>query len=107
MSDDKELLLKVLEKVDKFYVYLAGISGNEILLVTTLSVPNEIEVNGQRFKIVSYLPEDYLNQVVEREEEIFRRYKVYYFVKAYMRKILDTLASAEAERMSINFDNLT
>ncbi|AKA75109.1 hypothetical protein SULI_10640 [Saccharolobus solfataricus] len=108
MLDDKEILLSALDKVDKFYVYLAGINSSEILLVTTLNVPNEIEVEGKKFKVVKYHPEDYLSQVVEKEDEIFRKYKIYYFVKAYMRKILDTLSSAEVERMSLDLkDNLS
>ncbi|GEM_PF-461391 len=108
LLDDKEIVLSALEKVDKFYVYLAGINNNEILLVTTLNVPNEVEIEGKKFKVVTYQPDDYLNQVVEKEYEIFRKYKIYYFVKAYMRKILDTLSSAEVERMSIDIkDNLS
>ncbi|MEM0305287.1 MAG: hypothetical protein QW685_09805 [Saccharolobus sp.] len=41
-----------------------------------------------------------MNQVIEKEEELFRKYKIYYFVKTYIRKILDMLACAEVERMS-------
>ncbi|QGA69291.1 hypothetical protein [Sulfolobus sp. E11-6] len=108
MLDDKEIVLTALEKVDKFHVYLAGIDGSEILLVTTLNVPNELEIEGMKFKIIKYDPEDYLNQVVEKEYEIFRKFKIYYFVKVYMRKILDMLSSAEVERMSVDLkDNLS
>jgi hypothetical protein len=106
LSDDKERLLEVLEKVDKFYVYLAGIRENNILIVSSCEVPNEIEVKGQKYSIIHYTPEEYLSQVVEKEEEIFRNYKIYYFVKSYMRKILDMLACAEVERMSINMNDL-
>lgn len=100
MSDEKELLLEALDKIDKFYVYLAGIRDNTLLIVAKCEVPNEIEIRGKKFTVIHYTPDDYLNQVIEKEEELFRKYKIYYFVKSYMRKILDMLACAEVERMS-------
>ncbi len=104
LPDDKDTLLKALDKFDRFHIYLAGIRENCLLLVSDVELPKEIEVDGQIFTILHYKPEDYLQEVIKKEEELFRQYKVYYFVKSYMRRILDTLAYAEVERMSLDND---
>lgn len=102
--DEKELVLRALDKVDKWYVMLAGIKNNTLLLVSKRGVPNTIEVDGINLIVKHYDPEDYLKVIMHNEEE-FRSYRIYYFVKVYMRKVLDILSSLEVQKMSEDFEN--
>ena len=101
MMEEKEVVLKALEKVDKWYVQLAGIKGDELLIVSQKEVPKEIEVEGRKLTIKHYFPEEYLT-VITKDENEFRSYHVYYFVKMYMRKVLDLLAYLEVNRIRID-----
>ncbi len=102
---EKEIVLKALEKVDKWYVQLAGIKGKELLIVSQREVPREIEVDGIKLSVKYYSPEEYLNVISNNEEE-FRSYHVYYFVKMYMRKVLDLLAYLEVNKFRIDEKDL-
>ncbi|MGC9105995.1 MAG: hypothetical protein ACP5HQ_06200 [Thermoprotei archaeon] len=102
---EKEIVLKALEKVEKWYVHLAGISGDMLLIVSKREVPQEIEVDGKVYKVKHYDPEAYL-EAIRRDENEFRSFRVYYFLKVYMRKVLDLLAQMEVERMSLDLKNL-
>ncbi|MQL56139.1 hypothetical protein [Acidianus ambivalens] len=105
MMEEKEVVLKALEKVDKWYVQLAGIKGDELLIVSQKEVPKEIEVEGRKLTVKHYSPEEYLN-VITKDENEFRSYHVYYFVKMYMRKVLDLLAYLEVNRIRIDEKDL-
>ena len=100
--EEKEIVLKALDKVEKWYVMLAGIKGNTLLLVSKKEVPRTIEVDGINLEVRYFEPEEYLN-VISQDDEEFRSYHVYYFVKVYMRKVLDILSSLEVQRMSEEF----
>ncbi|NON62816.1 hypothetical protein [Acidianus sp. RZ1] len=102
--DEKELVLKSLDKVDRWYIMLAGIKENNLLLVTKREVPSTVEVDGIFLNVIHYDPDQYLEEV-SRNEELFRSYKVYYFVKTYMRKLLDLLSSLEVQRMSLTLED--
>ncbi|MFP3065536.1 MAG: hypothetical protein RXR59_08420 [Sulfolobus sp.] len=99
---EKDVVLKALEQVDKWYVQLAGIKGDTLLIISPKEVPRTLIVEGKEYKVVHYHPEEYLD-VIRKNEDEFRSYHVYYFVKVYMRKVLDLLASIELERMTNEF----
>ncbi|BDC17785.1 hypothetical protein HS5_06750 [Acidianus sp. HS-5] len=103
--EEKEIVLKALEKVDKWYVQLAGIKGEELLIVSQKEVPREIEVDEIKFSVKHYSPDEYLKAISEDEDE-FRSYHVYYFVKMYMRKVLDLLAYLEVNKFRIDEKDL-
>jgi len=81
---------------------LAGMKGNTLLLVSKKEVPRAIEVDGINLEVKYFEPEEYLRVILQNDEE-FRSYHVYYFVKVYMRKVLDILSSLEVQRMSGEF----
>lgn len=101
--DEKEVVLKALDKIDKWYVMLAGIRENNLLIVSKKVPPNMINVDGVDYTVKYYEPEEYL-KVITQDENEFRSYKVYYFVKVYMRKVLDILSSLEVQKMSEEFE---
>jgi len=101
--DEKEIVLKALDKIDKWYVMLAGIRENTLLIVSKKVPPNSINVDGIEYSVKYYEPEEYLRVITYNEDE-FRSYKIYYFVKVYMRKVLDILSSLEVQRMSEEFE---
>ncbi|BCU69634.1 hypothetical protein [Stygiolobus caldivivus] len=103
--DEKEVVLTALEQVDKWYVHLAGIKGDTILIVSKKPVPEKLTINGKDYTIKYYTPEQYIETIRTNEEE-FRSFRIYYFVKIYMRKVLDILTQLEVERMSINGDDI-
>ncbi|WP_369611599.1 hypothetical protein [Sulfurisphaera javensis] len=103
MMDEKEIVLKALDRIDKWYVMLAGIKDNNLLIVSKKVPPNVINIDGVDYTIKYYDPEDYLRVITQNEEE-FRSYRIYYFVKVYMRKVLDILSSLEVQRMSEEFE---
>ena len=98
--DEKEVVLKALEQVDKWYVQLAGINGETILVVSKKPVPETLVVEGKVYKVKHFDPNQYI-EAIKRDENEFRQYHVYYFVKLYMRKVLEVLAQMELERMSL------
>ncbi|EWG06844.1 MAG: hypothetical protein ASUL_07729 [Candidatus Aramenus sulfurataquae] len=102
---DKEVVMKVVEDVGRWEVMLAGINGDEILMVKKGKCADKACVEGKEYKVKWFDPEDYLKRILE-DEEVFRKYKVVYFVKAYLRKVLDVLASAEVQRMSMDLNKL-
>jgi len=102
IMDEKEIVLKALDKVDKWYVMLAGIKDNTLLLVSKKEVPKTIEVDGINLEVKYYEPEEYL-RVIQQDDKEFWSYRVYYFVKVYMRKVMDILSSLEVQRMSEEF----
>ncbi|BFH72807.1 hypothetical protein SJAV_07510 [Sulfurisphaera javensis] len=103
IMDEKEIVLKALDRIDKWYVMLAGIKDNNLLIVSKKVPPNVINIDGVDYTIKYYDPEDYLRVITQNEEE-FRSYRIYYFVKVYMRKVLDILSSLEVQRMSEEFE---
>ena len=98
--DEKEVVLKALEQVDKWYVHLAGINGETLLIVSKKPVPESLVVEGKEYKVKYYDPDQYI-EAIKRDENEFRGYRVYYFIKLYMRKVLEVLAQMELERMSL------
>ena len=98
--DEKEVVLKALEQVDKWYVQLAGINGETLLIVSKKPVPESLVVEGKEYKVKYYDPDQYI-EAIKRDENEFRGYRVYYFIKLYMRKVLEVLAQMELERMSL------
>ncbi len=98
---DKNIVLEAIEKIGKWDIMLAGIRDNELLIVKNGQCPDKIEINGMSFLIKHYEPEEYIEIAVKNEEE-FRKYKTVYFVKIYMRKLLDRLASEEVNRFSMD-----
>ncbi|QKR00933.1 hypothetical protein GWK48_01450 [Metallosphaera tengchongensis] len=102
MLSDKEIVLQVVDYVGKWDVMLAGIKGNEVLIVSKKECPTEVTIDGNRLMIRRYDPENYVSLLYENDN-VFRDYKIFYFVKVYMRKILDLLASLEAYRLSMDF----
>lgn len=105
MLSDKEVVLQVVDMLGKWDIMLAGIRGDEILMVVkggNKGFPSEINLDNKTFRITYYDSEEYLKLVIN-DENIFRKYRIIYFVKVYMRKILDLLASLEVERLSKEF----
>jgi hypothetical protein len=102
MSDDRETVLQVVDVVGKWDVMLAGIKGEEVIIVSKKECPSEIRLGERKVRIRRFDPEEYLRIVCENES-LFRDYKMVYFVKVYMRKILDLLASLEVYRLSKDF----
>ena len=98
--EEKEVVLKALEQVDKWYVHLAGINGETLLIVSKKPAPESLVVEGKGYKVKYYDPDQYI-EVIKRDENEFRGYRVYYFIKLYMRKVLEVLAQMELERMSL------
>jgi len=96
---DKEIVLRAVEMIGKWDVMIAGIKDKELLIVKRGQCPDEIEIDGKQYSIRHYEPEKYIDIAVNNEEE-FRKYKTIYFVKTYMRKLLDRLASEEVSRIS-------
>lgn len=103
--DEKEIVLTALEQVDKWYVQLAGIKGDTLLIVSKKPVPEKLVVNGKEYNVKYYTPEQYIETIKVNEEE-FRSFHIYYFVKMYLRKVLDLLTQLEVEKMSLNEDQL-
>ena len=98
--EEKEVVLKALEQVDKWYVHLAGINGETLLIVSKKPVPESLVVEGKEYKVKYYDPDQYI-EAIKKDENEFRGYRVYYFIKLYMRKVLEVLAQMELERMSL------
>lgn len=97
---EKQVVLNAIESY-KFDVMLAGILDDSLLIVSKNKVPEFYEENCKRYRIIHYYPDDYINLLLQgKENEIFRPFHVYYFVKVYMRKVLDVLASVEVARMA-------
>ena len=105
MLSDKEVVLQAIEMVGKWDVMLAGTKGNEILIVSKRECPNSLSIDGRNLNVKRYDPDTYIN-ILQEDENVFRNYKVYYFVKVYMRKILDLLAYLEVSRLSMDFKTL-
>ena len=103
--EEKEIVLKALEQIDKWYVHIAGIRGDTLLIVSKKPVPEKLIIDGKEYKVKYYTPEQYIETIRVNEDE-FRSFHIYYFIKVYMRKVLDLLAQLEVERMSINEDEL-
>ena len=103
--DEKEIVLTALEQVDKWYVQLAGIKEDTLLIVSKKPVPEKLVVNGKEYNVKYYTPEQYIETIKVNEEE-FRSFHIFYFVKIYMRKVLDLLTQLEVEKMSLNEDQL-
>ncbi|WP_232049001.1 hypothetical protein [Sulfuracidifex tepidarius] len=97
---EKQVVLNAIEGY-KFDVMLAGIMDDSLLIVSKKETPHFYEENGKKYTIIHYYPDDYINLLLQgKEEEVFRPFHVYYFVKVYMRKVLDVLASVEVARMA-------
>ncbi|AWR98342.1 hypothetical protein DFR86_10805 [Acidianus sulfidivorans JP7] len=109
MLSDKEVVLSAVETLGKWDIMLAGIKDNELLMVikrrdndVSKSYPDTLEVDGRTFNVKYYDSEEYFN-LLRSDETIFRKYNIVYFVKVYMRKVLDTLAYLEVEKLSNEF----
>ena len=51
-------------------------------------------------KVKYYDPDHYI-EAIKRDESEFGGYRVYYFIRLYMRKVLEVLAQMELERTSL------
>ncbi len=97
---EKQVVLNAIEGY-KFHVMLAGILDDKLLIVSRNQPPEFYEENGRKYTVIHFYPEDYVNLLLQgKEQEVFRPFHIYYFVKVYMRKILDVLASVEVARMA-------
>ncbi|ARM76775.1 hypothetical protein [Acidianus manzaensis] len=108
MLSDKDIVLSVVETLGKWDIMLAGIKGNELLMVIKnrekKEYPKDLEIDGKKFNINYYDSEEYFT-LLKDDESIFRSYNIVYFVKVYMRKVLDTLTYLEVERLSNEFQS--
>ena len=57
---EKEVVLKALEQVDKWYVHLAGINGETLLIVSKKPVPESLVVEGKEYKVKYYDLDQYI-----------------------------------------------
>lgn len=102
MLNDKDIVLQAVDAVGKWDVMLAGIKNDEILIVSKRECPSHLTIDGNTLTIRRYDPDNYI-QLLYQDEKVFRDYKIFYFVKTYMRKILDLLAYLEVSRLSMDF----
>ncbi|WP_252896684.1 hypothetical protein [Metallosphaera hakonensis] len=85
MLGEKEIVLQAVEMVGKWDVMLAGIKGDELLIVSKKECPNQLTIEGMKLNVKRYDPDNYISLLYENEN-IFRDYRVFLLCKGLHEK---------------------